>query len=256
MSFRKLYFTIAIFLFFSFKAFGEEIPNISSLESLLEEWLNLKKEYYKERQDWQEKKELLESEYKLLMKQKEMLLEEKSRYEKEKTSYEQERVNLIKDKREFEKVFERMLPVLRRAEKDLKIWEKIIPASLKKKYKLSALFERLTEPERLAFTERLQTILNLYEKIESLNNNILLVTEILSTPKGNKKQFEIIYVGLSVCYGVSLDGENACWGRFTPDGVVWKWQDNLVSKIKKAIEFYRKEKIAEFIFLPAEVEKR
>ena len=231
----------------------QPLATTHTFEDLVAEWVNLRQETASEKQAWQEQKDWLGHEYGLLLKEKALLEQELDQARKMRSSHEAECVELIQSKRVSQEALDRVLPVLSRAEADLKTWQKSAPASLS--VSLDKLFNELKTSKEKSVSARLRLILSLWGEIERLQSNIHVVTEVLKTGSGQEQEFEVIYLGLTQGYCVSTDNKLAGISRPAKRGWTWEWRPEIAKEVRKGIDFYKREEIAEFVELPLKIEK-
>ena len=231
----------------------EPLATTRTLEGLTARWVDLRQEISSEERVWQEQKARLQDEINLLLKEKAILEEDLAEMQKRKSSHEAERAKLIQSKEISQDALDKVLPALSRYEANLKKWRKLLPPSLSSP--LDKLFDKLEMGREQSVSQRLQFILSLWGEIERLQSNVHVVKEIIRTNSGREREFEIIYLGLTQGYCVSEDGKFAGIGRPAKDGWVWKWCPQIANEVRKGIDFYKHEKIAEFVKLPLKIEK-
>ena len=226
----------------------QPVPSVYSLQELVGEWVDLRKEIAQEKQKWEEQKEQINQEYSFLSKESEQLLEEKKLLEMEKSSSEKERLKLIAGKKVLKKVLDQLQPALLRAEEDLLKLARWIPGSLFQK--LEKHFDLLKHTESKTVSERLKLLLALTGEIESLQSEVHLVKQIITAENGEQREFDVIYLGLAQAYCVSGDDNFAGAGFPSEDTWSWKWFPDIAQDVRKAVQVYKQEKMAEYIALP------
>ena len=116
-------------------------------------------------------------------------------------------------------------------------------------------FDKLEHASKQSVSQRLQLILSLYGEVERLQYTVHVVKEVLNTDSGREQEFDVIYLGLAQGYCVSSDGKVAAVGRPTKDGWDWRWVPEIAPEVREGIEFFRHERIADFVHLPLKVVK-
>jgi hypothetical protein len=229
----------------------EPLPTTGTLEVLVSKWVDLRRQIVLEQQGWNEQKAHLERERGLLLREKQLLETEIAEKKKAQALQQRERAELLQKREAYEKALEDALPALDAAEANLKLWRGRIPPSL-----LSGpekLFAKLADTSSRSFSQRLQVILGLYAEVERLEYRVHVVKEVLRTYSGSEQEFDVVYVGLAQGYCVSSDGKRAGVGRPAEKGWDWRWIPEIAPEVRKGIEFYRHEKIADFVHLPLKV---
>jgi hypothetical protein len=231
----------------------QPLPTTKTFEALVSKWVNLRRQITVEEQSWKEQKAHLERERELLVKERELLEKEIAEKENLQASQEKERTELVHKKQAYQKSLDDTLSALSAAEADLRRWRRRIPSSL-----LSASekqFDKLERTSKQSVSQRLQLILSLYAEVERLQYGVHVVKEVLHTDSAREREFDVIYLGLAQGYCVSSDGKLAGIGRPAKEGWVWRWRPAIASEVQKGIEYYKHERIADFVHLPLKVIK-
>lgn len=230
----------------------EQLPSAQSLQALTAEWISLQQTVNAEKTSWDEQKAFLVKERELLQKEKSALQKEIQEAEQAENIFLKERAGLLRDKEAFRKMLDALAPELQAAEKYFPQWKDKIPAALSENY--TRLLNELKYAPEGAISQRLQAIVALNAELESLQSGFHLTREFLIIEKDREQEFEVLYQGLSRAYAVSMDGKKAAIGVPGETGWTWQAEHKWSDEIRKAIQFLRKEQVAEFITLPVEID--
>ncbi len=230
---------------------AEKVATVDTLQELVSKWVDLKKEIGREEEVWKEQKEILKQGHQLLLKEKVMLEVEIADVSERQTSAEKERAELLKSKKELKDALSSCLPALTRAEAELQKLTELIPSALRKS--LEKGIRKLTSSAPQDIPKRLRIAVGAYKEIERLENQIHLIRETLEVEKGNFREMDVIYLGLSQGYAVSLDGEMAGVGRPSMNGWIWEWRAELSDEVKRAISCYKRQSPPDFVHLPLKI---
>jgi Protein of unknown function (DUF3450) len=242
------------FLFLSGPGLADDrVPSTHTLEGLVSKWVELEKTISVEKKDWKEDRARLEAEFDLFQKEKLILEEEIRTARASNNDLAEERAALLLKQEALINTLDQTRPYLAEAERGLRKWQKSIPPSLSSS--LEPLFARLDKSSELSVSQRLQIIFSLYGEIESLQHDIRVTKEILTTKSGRGREFDIIYIGLARGFCVSGDNGEAGIGRPTQNGWEWKWENGWAGSIRRALDYYNREKSADFIELPLEIDE-
>ena len=118
---------------------------------------------------------------------------------------------------------------------------------------LNKSFDKLPRASGKTISQRLQLILSIYGEIERLENNVHVVKETLKTDSGKFQEMDVIYLGLSRGFAVSRDDKTAGIGLPFKNGWKWERRNGIAPEVRKAIAFYQREQMADFINLPLKV---
>ena len=236
-----------------FRGDNELLQNrTKTLEELVTEWVNLRRELTEEKESWEEEKAHLEQERDLLKKEQETLHNEIAIAREESLSIESRRSQMVARGKILNNAIDDCLPVPQEAEKDLRKWRTVIPSSLLSPPVKNA-FNRLQNGSGQSFTQRLQLIVSLYREIERLQNGVHVVKEVLKTEPGSSREMDTVYLGMARGFAVSQDNTISGVGVPAENGWQWEWRNDIAPEVRKAVDFHSHEKTADFVHLPLTV---
>ncbi|MBL9136015.1 MAG: DUF3450 family protein [Verrucomicrobiales bacterium] len=122
---------------------------------------------------------------------------------------------------------------------------------------LQPLLNRLPQEaasSKTAVTERLQTVVSLFNEIDKFNNAISITSEKRKNDRGEEIAVESVYVGLGAAYFVNQTGDFAGTGEPGADGWRWSVNPSLAAEVREIIRIYRGERTASFVLLPVQVQ--
>ena len=147
------------------------------------------------------------------------------------------------------------MEAVRAAEEKLLAWRKRLPAPFSEK--TSSLFDRIKNPPDPSVGRRLQIVLELYAEIGKLQNSIHLEQQVIQDSDGTEREFAVIYLGLTAAYAVSGDNKEAGYAFPGRDNAwKWHWDSGLASRVRAAVEIYRKVRISEYVDLPLHINEK
>ena len=223
-----------------------------TLEGLVGQWVELRREVAEEEGSWEEQRAQLEQERDLLLKAKDSLEREIAAAEEEQRSADSERAGLRERREALKGTLDACLPALRQAEADLRGWRSLWPRPLLT-VPVRKAFDQLRNAPEESVTRRLQVILSLYGEIERLQYGVHVVKEVLKIDAGLSREMDVMYLGLAQGFAVSVDDELAGIGRPVGNGWEWTWRPEIAAEVRQAIAFYRRERTADFVHLPLRV---
>jgi len=112
--------------------------------------------------------------------------------------------------------------------------------------------ERYTDKEP-ALTDLpgfLQAQLSVLTEIELYDHGIHLAKEVLFDLGDQRREYDVMYLGLAVAYALSTGGDRAGMGVSTADGWEWRWEDEWIPAVTLAMAVARKEQPAQLLRLP------
>jgi len=231
-------------------------PSLDAYERLVGKWVDVRTQLASERRDWEEKKHHWLEEIRLLETEKAALEEEISETGALASSAETQRARLLERKQRMETALDGLRPLLDRAEAHAGLWQARIPPSLMSGLRKAFLEIPAThqQAKRMSVTRRLQLVVALFTEVESLQNNLHVVKEMVPVKAGQRREVDVLYMGLCRAFAVSADGEWAAVGEPVTDGWRWSVHPELGPSIRKAIAVFTRRRPAELIDLPLKVQ--
>jgi TolA-binding protein len=251
MRVKKLYLFLGISLClaaFSNVSAEEVVTDVKGFEGMVKKWIDLRTELQSEERDWKIKKENIKNQLELFAKEKESLEKEIKSMRQDMTTAQEEQAKLSSQLEANQKTLDSLDGGIQRAEKRLLVLVKSIPEPLLTGLKKN--IKSLTNTGAMSFTQRAQNILALYSEIERIQASVHIVRELIEIEGGEKKEFDVVYLGLAEAFCVSSDGRNAGFGKPGIDGWKWQWNNSLAKEISKAVRIVKQKKPAEFLSLP------
>ncbi|MBN1587616.1 MAG: DUF3450 family protein [Candidatus Omnitrophica bacterium] len=240
-------------LMFAKPAFCEAerpLPNAKSLEALVSQWVDLRQETAAEERAWTQEKEWLRREMELLLREKNALQQELEQRKHTKQNLEQQLQVLSARKTELGQALESGQPALRTAGQNLLQWRTRLPRPLAQK--IEEEFRELEFSDGTADSDRLERVLGLYSRIAQLQTGSVLVREVLRTPEGDRREFDVFYLGTAIAYAVSPGDRWAALGSPSIEGWQWEWDASLAPVLRKAVNMRRSVDEAAFVRLPVQ----
>ena len=230
-------------------------PDLEELDELTQKWLSLRAEISSVRSRWGKQEQMLSDELEML-RQRKQSLQEKLDEEKTRTSgLEDELSSAEAEKERLESAIEEACTPVADAQSDLKDWEQDLPDFMANN--LESQFDALPAGEDTItpnnVSQKLQTGLGLYRRIEKLNNEMHLSHAVIQSPDGRSLECDMLFLGLARGYALTPNGKNAAVGSWTGDGWAWEWRKDIAPEVQKAIECYNKERAASFVNLPLSI---
>ena len=204
---RARCYILIVVLLFGFSVSAEEL---SSLESLLEQWLKLRKEQVSERDRWVEEKALLGDEINLLKQNRDRL---KEAVNKVSSNHHDESASVSSRLVAARKRLAIFKEQLLKSNVELLKWESRLPDFIVEPFKNA--FDKLKQPlgdEAGELAKRLQLQLSLMEQMAQLNQQVHSGKMEIKTESGSRI-YDVVILGLSVGFGVNE--QHAVIGTFS-----------------------------------------
>lgn len=223
-------------------ALGDGAVDLASLEALTGRWIALRAELAEERQSWERQERHWQRELALLEQEiasRRDMLDADSTYLDD---VERAQARLLAERDAAESALQALGSQLARHEMHLRAFAPLVPQSLLGE--LGTGFRALPANDaaaaRAGVLRRLQTVLALYTQIESLQNNIHAVQELI-TLNGQQREVDVVYIGLARGFAVSGGDDWAAIGEPTVAG--WQWQEMSAEagRIRRAIRVLQRE---------------
>jgi len=225
-----------------------EFPPAREVQAKLREWVETRKTISAEISDWEEEKATLEELNAIRQREAEQLEEFVSaagarvdELSNKKSAYDDEKATRVKSRRELEARIvayeKRLRPLIRQ-----------FPPPLRK-----AVEEPLTRLEENApdrpLQDRTRDVLMVSQAWLNFHRSITVDSEIWEG-NGEKREVEILYLGMSRAFFVDQSGRLSGFGVPGKDG--WKWTDDpsLAARVRLAIDILARRESPKFIELP------
>ncbi len=196
--------------------------DLASLEALTGRWISLRAELAAEQQSWTRQEQQWQRELGLLEQEisaRQQALDADASYLDD---FEEVQARMLAEREHTEAALRELGVLLEKHELSLRAFEPLVPASLAGE--LGTGFRALpandTAAARAGVLRRLQTVLALYTQIESLQNNLHVVRELIMV-NGQQREADVLYVGLARGFAVSARDDWAAIGTATQAG--WRW---------------------------------
>jgi len=113
-------------------------------------------------------------------------------------------------------------------------------------------FPQAGVPSQLPVSQRLQTLLTIFNEIESFNARFTVVPEMRGL-NGTQVRVQVLYLGLAQAYYVSKSGRLAGVGRPGSEGWIWTPNNQLADDVTRAIRVFKDETVPTLVNLPVEL---
>jgi len=227
--------------------FATETAELSSLESLVQQWVDLRKEIAQEQQNSSHRKNQWQMEMSLLTKESKRLDKQIAAANKFKAGNADKIAAELERKELLQKSLDDAADVVtsRTAELSENI-PKIPPSLLSENLKSIAANDR---DGNQPVTKQLQILVSALSEIEKLENSSHSVSEIIDIDNSRRKM-DVIYLGLSCGFAVSSDNSIAAVGR--PDAAGWKWQASpkIAAEVRRLVDIKNQELPPQLVTLP------
>lgn len=226
--------------------------SVDDLDSLVGRWMDLRTTIADEKRAWQARKSQWKLEIQLLTTEKQKLQKDMEASNRSASSVEKDRAGTLKRKESLETLRKALQPLLDRSEARLHVWQRVIPDSLSAPLAkgFAALPTTTAQAETQAFSERAQRITALYSQIESLQHGLHTTSELLGTGEGQRRQVNVLYLGLARGFAVSPDLQWAAVGIPTAKGWTWSSRPVLAQAVQMAIDVVNQKETARLVNLP------
>lgn len=211
--------------------------------------MELRSALTEERLQWQERQEQWDIEIQLLEQEKRQLQEQLHGLQDKGSTAKALEQETTQQKEALESILQALEPFIQQAQTDLVTWQTTIPASLNPQ-----LTQELTQVHaEETSAKRLQQIIGLYSEIENLQANLHQGHELLDTASGQRRQVDVLYLGLARGFAVSPDNQWAAVGQPNLQGWTWTPRPALAPAIRQALDILQQQQTATWIDLPLSV---
>ncbi|WP_159434884.1 DUF3450 family protein [Rubritalea squalenifaciens] len=246
--------TIAISMALSGSVLGQEAGadklTPSEARALIQQWVQTERMITEEKADWKIEREqlndlikLYETEMALLKDEVEKAGESHVELDKEKATLESEVKQMRADRRKLglkvRDISKRMLEVSARFPKPLK---DLLSADL---YTLESV------EDETQMRDGVVALANILKEAGRFNRAVYFSEEMQALEDGEKRQLQVLYLGLGRAYFVS--GDKAGVGMPGADGWQWSIREGIDNRVKTTIRVFKKSSQAGLVKLPVEV---
>jgi hypothetical protein len=225
-------------------------PALSSLEGLVQTLIELRSAKSSASNKWREQQSALQNEKRLLQSQRKTLQNELDRRKSELSARQNELQSIQQNQASLNQTLTNQGRLVAESETRLQTLLPQLPPPLVTQLEpmLSGLSETPLTPQN--FGSRLKNTLEVLALIEQFDRDLHHSRLILADPSGEKREMDVLFVGLSLAYAVPPQQNLGGIGRPGPAGWTWQWQADASPAIRRALAIYRKERPAEFVQLP------
>jgi hypothetical protein len=210
---------------------------LGTLEGLVGQWIALRERIADEKLEWDAQEERWREEIAVLEAEKARLSGEISEAREFTSSAAADRDRLATEQAAMRRAIEDITPALDRAEAVLRRWRDRLPPSLVAP--LRRAFDELPAEHgaahRTTVGRRLQRVVALYSQIEKLQYGIHVVREVIALPNTERREVDVLYVGLARGFAVSGDDRWAAVGTPANNGWTWSERPELAPTLRRAV---------------------
>lgn len=224
---------------------------LANYQALAAKYVDINEALGNEERAWKESRAFMLRELELLENEKAALSGQIEENQKDLARNETDRLGMLRDKDAKTARLDEFAAAADQAAAKLAVWQTILPESLGAAV-CGPLFARLGRLRSLPVPERLELVCSIYAEIAKILNGVHLTREILDVGSdGHRREYDVLYLGLSAAYALSPDGKTAALAFPAPDGK-WKWgpDQSIARAVRRAMRLYRHESKAAFTELP------
>jgi hypothetical protein len=231
------------------------VVSVDDLDALVGRWMDLRAAIADETRDWQARREQWQEEIRLLEAEKKKLTDELDTLRQSASSAEKDRATTVARKEAMDAVLMDLGPLFDRAEAHLRGWDAVIPSAVRDSVAkgLAGLPAAPEEVGKQPLTERGQRIAALYTVIESLHHDCHAAQEILETGADERRQVDVLYLGLARGFAASTDNQWAAVGTPRDGGWVWQARPEIAAQVREVVEVLNRQKTARLVNLPMQI---
>jgi len=242
-------FIFLILLSFCCTTFAAETAKLSSLEALVEQWVNLRKEIAQEQQSRIKQKNQWQQEISLLTQESKLLDEQIAVADRFKAGSADKVAADLERKKMLRKSLNDAEDVINSLTATISEIIAKIPSSLLSE-NLKAISENGENSiKKLPVTKRLQIMVTTLSEIEKLENNSHTVSEIIDIDN-SRREMDVVYLGLACGFAVSADNSIAAIGSPDTKGWMWKATPEIAAEIRKLVDIKNHKLPPQLVTLP------
>lgn len=252
---------LAILLFcISNNSVFADVSEVAGLEKLVRQWVELKGAREKAQREWQEEKAVLQRELDLLQAEKARLEADLSEWKAAAEEDTQVRLKQEVERDTYLNAHRSLEPALEETERRLRAMMSSLPPFLAREMggEFSALPTDNAQADQREILTRLQAVLGALNLWNELTHEIHVGVERVSLGD-EKREMNVLYLGLSRGFALSNDGKTAAIGVWESDQWVFRRAEDdgvLASELRKAFDVLAGQQTAETVVLPLELPAR
>jgi len=226
---------------------------LRAMESQVLRLADLQRSEWSARQDWQSQRQLLQDQLAILQKQSAVLATALAAQRQETAASAAGNADLAGELTALQARLGELCAAMLTQNDALLALRRRLPPDLRRHLQDAfSRLERLTEaaPALTELPGILQTQLSVLTEIEQYDHGIHLAKEVLPNPDEQRREYDVMYLGLAVAYALSAGGDRAGMGVPTTAGWEWRWQDEWIPAVAQAMAVARKEQPAQLLRLP------
>lgn len=229
-------------------------PTPDETRAYLEQWVAFRRTISEEENQWLSDKQTITRSISLIRADMDRLDREIEEARENSTEAERRRVELNADNEKEKASARAVSEQLGALENQIKQQIEYFPQPLKDL--VEPLKQRIPPPAAAAQFgggERLQNIVGIMQQAEKFNQSITVSSGIEELPNGDNAQVDTVFLGLSIAYFV--DGTGRYAGILSPAPGEWTKEQNdaIASDVRKLVQVFRREILADFVTLPIAV---
>lgn len=221
--------------------------DVELFQQQVKQWLALKSACASEASDWRTTEQRMQEEVRLLELRRDQLEQEKKRLDETLASRDTEQESLLKNVDATQRALQSLEALPNEWEHTLQALYRRIPAPLQEELQMDADVPGGTD---WTVSQRLRRLLDLYGRIEQLQQQVHVVTEVMEVRPGESREVDVMYLGISAGYAVARDGTWAAVGRPGTEGWQWSAAEGKADIIRQAMRVCANEEPPELVRLP------
>ncbi len=207
----------------SLSTFAEEVPLIT-LEALVKQWVGLRGQISEEQQNWKQQQLHWQRENELLKKEDQQLDQAIARAAQFEAAKESQTSDKLARHASLQQIQKEIEPILEDKTAELKPLFQRIPETLLSAACTDTLRELNVLNTSMSPARRLQLLTQVLSEIESLQNHCHPTRELIRVGSNQRREMDVVYLGLSRAFAVSPDDSTAAIGISTETG--WQWNED------------------------------
>jgi predicted nucleic acid-binding Zn-ribbon protein len=228
---------------------------LESTRAVLAEWVATQQVISKEKKDWRVGKELLEQRIDLIQGEIRSVEQKISETRSSITEADEKRRDLVDENEALKVAAASLVSEIAVLEGKTRTLLERLPDPVRER--VNPLARRLpADPANTdqSLGERYQNVIGILNEVNKFNREITVASELRTMPDGTTAEVQALYVGVSLGYYVTPNGDAAGVGEPTAEG--WKWTpaDELAGEITRAIAILNNEDIPAYVPLPVKVQ--
>jgi hypothetical protein len=233
---------------------SDAVDRIDGVRTVLEKWVETRRQVSEERLDWARKRETLQDRMDVVNREIKAVNERMDETRRSLDEAVSKGEGLRNEAAQQETASSDMIDLI--ASLEQRTQELLVQVPQPIRERLKPFSQRIPTDKRAkqsSLSERFQNVVAILNDLSKAAGEIITTSEVRAMPDGRSAEVTALYVGISKGYSIDGTGTLAAVGWGTPEGWVWTPANDSAAEIASAIAILTEGLEPRFVRMPAEV---